>query len=323
MELISKRKLELVSGRSNRPLAEKIAGHLGVELGEANLREFANGEIYCRYDTSIRGADVFIFQTHSRPVNDSLMEQLIMIDAAKRASAKTVTAICPNYAYARQDRKSTSREPITAKLVADLLQAAGADRVVSVDLHAGAIQGFFDVPFDHLRASPVLEEYLRTQSHGDLVIVAPDSGRVRVAEGFAQQLNADLALVHKRRPKGTFNQVEVRHVVGEVEGRHCVLIDDMIDTASTICAAAERLADAGAADIWAMATHGVLSDPAVERLEKAQISRVVVTDTLPIPPDRQFDKLEVLSVAKIIADAIDAVFCETSVSQIFGGANQV
>jgi ribose-phosphate pyrophosphokinase len=323
VELTPKRKLELMSGRSNRPLAEEIAKHLGVELGEPNLREFANGEIYCRYDTSIRGADVFIIQTHSRPVNDSLMEQLIMIDAAKRASAKTVTAICPNYAYARQDRKSTSREPITAKLVADLLQAAGADRVVSVDLHAGAIQGFFDVPFDHLRASPVLEEYLRTRVDGDLVIVAPDSGRVRVAEGLAQQLNADLALVHKRRPKGTFNQVEVRHVVGEVEGRHCVLIDDMIDTASTICAAAERLADAGAADIWAMATHGVFSDPAVERLQKAPISRVVVTDTLPVPIDHHFEKLEVLSVAKIIADAIDAVFAETSVSEIFGGANQV
>ena len=323
MELIPKRKLELVSGRSNRPLAEQIARHLGVELGEPNLREFANGEIYCRYESSIRGADVFIIQTHSRPVNDSLMEQLIMIDAAKRASAKTVTAICPNYAYARQDRKSTSREPITAKLVADLLQAAGADRVVSVDLHAGAIQGFFDVPFDHLRASPVLEEYLRTRVDGDLVIVAPDSGRVRVAEGFAQQLNADLALVHKRRPKGSFNQVEVRHVVGEVEGRHCVIIDDMIDTASTICAAAERLSDAGAADIWAMATHGVFSDPAVERLEKAPVSRVVVTDTLPVPVDLQFDKLEVLSVARIIADAIDAVFSETSVSEIFGGANQV
>jgi ribose-phosphate pyrophosphokinase len=323
VELTPKRKLELVSGRSNRPLAEQIAKHLGVELGEPNLREFANGEIYCRYDTSIRGADVFIIQTHSRPVNDSLMEQLIMIDAAKRASAKTITAICPNYAYARQDRKSTSREPITAKLVADLLQAAGADRVVSVDLHAGAIQGFFDVPFDHLRASPVLEEYLRTRVDGDLVIVAPDSGRVRVAEGFAQQLNADLALVHKRRPKGSFNQVEVRHVVGDVEGRHCVIIDDMIDTASTICAAAERLSDAGAADIWAMATHGVFSDPAVERLEKAPVSRVVVTDTLPVPADRQFEKLEVLSVAKIIADAIDAVFAETSVSEIFGGANQV
>jgi len=323
VELIPKRKLELMSGRSNRPLAEQIARHLGVELGEPNLREFANGEIHCRYDSSIRGSDVFIIQTHSGPVNDSLMEQLIMIDAAKRASAKTITAICPYYGYARQDRKSTGREPITAKLVADLLQASGAERVISVDLHSGQIQGFFDLPFDHLTATPVLVEYLRTRIDGDAVIVAPDSGRVKVAERYSQQLNADLALVHKRRPPGTINQVEVRHVVGEVEGRHCVIIDDMIDTASTICAAAERLADSGAAEVWAMATHGVFSDPAVDRLEKSPIKRVVVTDTLPIPTDRQFDKLEVLSVAKIIADAIDAVFEETSVSEIFGGANLV
>jgi ribose-phosphate pyrophosphokinase len=323
VELIPKRRLELMSGRSNPALAEQIAGHLGVELGEPNLREFANGEIYCRYDTSIRGTDVFVVQTHCGPVNDSLMEQLIMIDAAKRASAKSITAVCPYYGYARQDRKSTGREPITAKLVADLLQASGADRVISVDLHSGQIQGFFDVPFDHLVAAPVLEEYLRTRVTDEVVIVAPDSGRVKVAERYAQQLNADLALVHKRRPHGTYNQVEVRHVVGEVEDRHCVIIDDMIDTASTICAAAERLADSGAAEIWAMATHGVFSDPAADRLEKAPISRVVVTDTLPIPKDRQFDKLEVLSVAKIIADAIYAVFEETSVSEIFGGANLV
>ncbi|HXR53643.1 MAG TPA: ribose-phosphate diphosphokinase [Acidimicrobiales bacterium] len=323
MELIPRRRLELMSGRSNRPLAEQIASHLGVELGEPNLREFANGEIHCRYDSSIRGTDVFIVQTHCGPVNDSLMEQLIMIDAAKRASAKNITAVCPYYAYARQDRKSTGREPITAKLVADLIQAAGADRVISVDLHSGQIQGFFDVPFDHLTATPVLEEYLRTRISDEVVIVAPDSGRVKVAERYAQVLNADLALVHKGRPPGTINQVVVRHVVGEVEGRHCVIIDDMIDTASTICAAAERLAESGASEIWAMATHGVFSDPAADRLEVAPISRVVVTDTLPIPKDRQFDKLEVLSVAKIIADAIDAVFEETSVSEIFGGANLV
>ncbi|MGH8996175.1 MAG: ribose-phosphate diphosphokinase [Acidimicrobiales bacterium] len=323
MELIPKRKLELMSGRSNRPLAEAIADHLGVQLGEPNLREFANGEVHCRYDSSIRGSDLFIIQTHGGPVNDSLMEQWIMIDAAKRASAKTITAVCPYYGYARQDRKSTGREPITAKLVANLFQSAGAERVISVDLHSGQIQGFFDVPFDHLTAAPVLEEYLRTRVDGEVVIVAPDSGRVKVAERYAQVLNADLALVHKRRPKGTYNQVEVRHVVGEVEGRHCVIIDDMIDTASTICAAAERLADSGAGEVWAMATHGLFSDPAVDRLEKAPIDRVVVTDTLPVPTDRRFDKLEVLSVAKIIADAIDAVFEETSVSEIFGGANLV
>jgi ribose-phosphate pyrophosphokinase len=323
MNLVPHRRLELFGGRSHPALTEKIAAALDIVPGEAHLREFANGEVHCRFATSVRGADVFILQTHCTPVNQQVMEQLIMVDAAKRASAKRITAVCPYYGYSRQDRKASGREPITAKLVADLLSVAGVDRVVSVDLHSGQIQGFFDLPFDHLRATPVLDEYLRSRVDGEIVVVAPDSGRVKVAEGYAQQLNADLALVHKRRPKGTFNQVEVRHVVGEVEGRHCVIIDDMIDTASTICAAAERLADAGAADIWAMATHGVFSDPAIERLQKAPISRVVVTDTLPVPADRHFDKLEVLSVAAIIADAIDAVFEETSVSEIFGGANQV
>ena len=321
MELIPRRRLELVSGRSHPVLAEQIADHLGVTLGEANLREFANGEIHCRYDISIRGCDVFIIQTHCGPVNDSLMEQLIMIDAAKRASAKRITAVCPYYGYSRQDRKSTGREPITSKLVADMLQAAGADRVISVDLHSGQIQGFFDVPFDHLTAAPVLEEYLRQQGATDAVVVAPDAGRVKVAERYSQHMGLDLALVHKTRPRGSTNHVEARHIVGDVEGRRCVLIDDMIDTAGTICAAAELLSDAGAADIWAMATHPVLSDPAVDRLKASPISRVVVTDTLPVSDDRIFDKLEVLSVARTIADVIDAVFEETSVSEIFGGEN--
>ncbi len=321
MELVPRRRLELVSGRSHPELAQEIAAHLGVDLGEANLREFANGEVHCRYDSSIRGTDVFIVQTHCGPVNDTLMEQLIMIDAAKRASAKRITAVCPYYGYSRQDRKATGREPITAKLVADMLQVAGADRVVSVDLHSGQIQGFFNVPFDHLTAMPVLIEELRNNGTDDLVVVAPDAGRVKVAERYSQVLDCDIAVVHKRRPRGTANQVEALHVVGEVEGRTCVLIDDMIDTAGTICAGAELLAERGAADVWAMATHGLFSDPALERLEKAPISKVVVTNTLPIPKDRYIDKLHVLSVAKLIADAIDAVFEDTSVSEIFGGDN--
>jgi ribose-phosphate pyrophosphokinase len=324
VEFIPRRRLVLVSGRAHPVLAQQIAGHLGVELSEANLREFANGEIHCRYDASVRGCDVFIVQTHCGPVNDSLMEQLIMIDAAKRASAKRITAVCPYYGYSRQDRKSTGREPITSKLVADMLSAAGADRVVSVDLHSGQIQGFFDVPFDHLTATPVLEGYLRehvADCSSEIVMVAPDAGRVKVAERYSQHLGADLALVHKTRPRGTANQVEARHVVGSVAGRRCVIIDDMIDTAGTVTAAAELLAEAGASDIWAMATHGVLSDPAADRLKASPISRVVVTDTLPVPEDRVFDKLEVLSVAKVIADAIDAVFEDTSVSEIFGGEN--
>jgi ribose-phosphate pyrophosphokinase len=321
MELVPRRRLELVSGRSHPDLAREIAGHLGVELGEANLRGFANGEIHCRYGNSIRGCDVFIVQTHCGPVNDTLMEQLIMIDAAKRASAKRITAVCPYYGYSRQDRKASGREPITAKLVADMLQVAGADRVVSVDLHSGQIQGFFDVPFDHLTAQPVLLDELRRHAGPDPVVVSPDAGRVKVAERYSQQLDTDIAMVHKRRPRGSANEVEALQVVGEVEGRHCVLIDDMIDTAGTMCAAAELLAERGASDIWAMATHGVLSDPALERLEKAPVSRVVITNTLPVAPERMIDKLEVVSVARLIAEAIDAVFEDTSVSEIFGGDN--
>ena len=321
MELVPRRRLELVSGRSHPALAQEIASYLGLELSGANLREFANGEIHCRFEKSLRGSDVFIMQTHSGPVNDALMEQLIMIDAAKRASAKRITAVCPYYGYSRQDRKATGREPITAKLVADVLQVAGADRVVSVDLHSGQIQGFFDVPFDHLTATPVLVDELRQLSIRDLVMVAPDAGRVRTAERFSQHLHTDLAFVHKRRPRGTANQVEALDVVGEVQGRPCVLIDDMIDTAGTICAAAELLLERGAGEVWAMATHGVLSDPALERLEKSPISQVVVTNPLPIPEERRIEKLKVLSVAKLIADAIDAVFGDGSVSEIFGGDN--
>jgi len=322
MELVSTRHLQVVAGRTHPELAAAIAAELGTELGEVNLREFANGEIHCRFDRSIRGADVFIIQTHSRPVNDALMEQLIMIDAAKRASAKRITAVVPYYGYARQDRKATGREPITAKLVADMLQVAGADRVLSVDLHSGQIQGFFDLPFDHLTAAPVLEEYLRARVGDDFVIVTPDAGRAKVAERYATHLGVDLALVHKTRPKGTANEVRALQVVGDIAGRRCVLIDDMIDTAGTICAAADLLAESGAAEVWALATHGVLSHPARERLSSStSITKVVVTDTLPLPDSVRFDKLEVLTVAPLIAEALAAVFEETSVSEIFGGEN--
>jgi len=322
MESLSKRRLVIVSGRAHRELAESIANQLGVELAEPNLREFANGEIHCRFDASIRGSDVFIIQTHCSPVNDTLMEQLIMIDAAKRASAKRITAVCPNYGYARQDRKSMGREPITAKLVADMLQVAGADRVLSVDFHSGQIQGFFDVPVDHLVAAPVLEDYLKlhTNPH-ELVVVAPDAGRVKVAERYSQHLGCDLALVHKTRPRGTANVAEARHIVGDVEGRHCVLIDDMIDTAGTIVAACDLLKAHGASEIWVMATHAVFSPPAVERLQNAPVSRVIVTDTLPLNAERRFEKLEILSVAPIVGNAIAAIFDDMSVSDIFGGEN--
>jgi len=249
------------------------------------------------------------------------MEQLIMIDAAKRASAKRITAVCPYYGYSRQDRKASGREPITAKLVADMMAVAGADRIISVDLHSGQIQGFFDGPVDHLTAMPVLIDYLRENADSETVIVAPDAGRVKVASRFSQILNCDLAFVHKRRPRGTANVVEALDVVGEVKGRRCVIIDDMIDTAGTICAAADLLMDRGADEVWAMATHGLLSDPASKRLNDSGISRVVITNTLPLRPDRTIDKLEVLSVAPIIAQAIGAVFEDSSVSEIFGGEN--
>ena len=322
MELVTKKRLHLFSGRSHRPLAEAIANHLNVELGEDNLSEFASGEVHCRFGESIRGADVFIVQTHSRPVNEAIMEMLIMVDAAKRASAKHITAVCPYYGYSRQDRKASGREPITAKLVADMLMTAGVDRVVSLDLHSGQIQGFFNVPVDHLTAMPVLTQYVIDNIGRDVVIVSPDAGRTKVAERFAQLVDADAASIWKRRRPDRANEVEALRVMGEVEGRVCILVDDMIDTAGTICGAATLLREYGATDVYAMATHGVLSDPAIDRLKNSVISRVVITDTLPLPSDRHIDKIEVLSVANIIADALDAVFEDSSVSDIFGGHNQ-
>ncbi len=325
MELVPKKRLFLVSGRANLDLATEIAASLDVDLGDAQLSEFANGELHCRFAESIRGTDVFIVQSHAgndnMSVNDALMEQLIMVDAAQRASAKRITVVCPFYGYARQDRKAEGREPITAKLVADLLTAAGADRLVSVDLHSGQIQGFFNMPVDHLTAMPVLVDHLASLEE-DLVVVSPDAGRVKVAERYSNQLGADLAIVHKRRVRGAKNEVEALDVVGDVEGRTCVLIDDMIDTAGTIVAAADKLTDKGAVRVYAAATHGVFSGPAIDRLKNSAITKVVVTNTVPLPPEKQIDKIEVLSVAGIVADAIDAVFEDTSVSEIFGGANQ-
>ena len=324
MELITKKRLHLISGRSNLPLATEIAEHLDVALGDPNLGEFANGEIHCKFGESVRGSDVFIIQSHTaadgRTINDSIMEQLIMVDAARRASAKRITVVCPFYGYARQDRKAEGREPITARLLANMFAAAGTGRMVSVDLHSGQIQGFFDKPVDHLTAMPVLVDYMRKLGD-DLVVVSPDAGRVKVAERYANDLHADLAIVHKRRVKGQKNTVEAKDVVGEVEGRTCVLIDDMIDTGGTIVAAAEQLAERGAAAVYACTTHGVFSDPAIDRIKNSVIEKVAMTNTLPLPPEKQCDKIEVLSVAPIIAAAIDAVFEDTSVSEIFGGRN--
>jgi ribose-phosphate pyrophosphokinase len=325
MELVTKKRLHLVSGRANLALAEEIAERLGITLGDANLGQFANGELHCRFGESVRGSDVFIMQSHTgsegMSVNDALMEQLIMVDAAKRASAKRITAVAPFYGYARQDRKSEGREPITAKLVANMFKVAGAKRLISVDLHSGQIQGFFDGPVDHLTAMPVLVQHM-TQLGDDLVVVSPDAGRVKVAERYANALHADLAIVHKRRVKGQKNVVEARDVVGEVQGRTCVLIDDMIDTGGTIVAAAEQLKEHGADAVHAACTHAVLSGPAIDRIKNSVLSRVIVTNTVPLPPEKQLEQIEVLSVAGVLADAIDAVFEDTSVSEIFGGHNQ-
>jgi ribose-phosphate pyrophosphokinase len=326
VELITKKKLVLVAGRANMGLAEEVAEALGESLDPVTIAEFANGEIHCRFQNSIRGGDVFIFQSHCNSgemsVNDSIMEQLIMVDAAKRASAKRISVVAPFFGYARQDRKAEGREPITAKLVSDLFEAAGAKRIISVDLHSGQIQGFFEGPVDHLTAMPILIEWMEENLGDDLVVVSPDAGRVKVAERYANSLGADLAIVHKRRVRGEKNQVEAKDVVGEVEGRTCVLIDDMIDTAGTIVAAAEQLTERGAKSVFCAATHGVFSGPAIDRLKNSAFEKVVITNTLPLPAEKQIDKIEVLSAAGIIADAIDAVFEDTSVSRIFDGKNQ-
>ncbi len=327
LEKITTKRLALYSGRTHPELAAAVADHLGLGVGRVTITEFANGEIKPRFADSVRGSDVFILQSHygtgEHSVNDSIMEQLIMIDAAYRASAKRITAVCPYFGYARQDRKSEGREPITARLVADLFKAAGAKRMISIDLHAGQIQGFFEGPVDHLTALPVLEQYLREHCAAP-VIVSPDAGRIKVAERMAQHLadcGADLAFCYKRRPKGTANVAETIEVIGDVAGRLCVLTDDMIDTGGTITSAAELLLKRGATEVWAMATHGVLSGGAVDRLKNSQIERIVLTDTLPLPPDKQLPKIEVLSIAPLIAEALSAVFDDTSVSEIFGGEN--
>jgi ribose-phosphate pyrophosphokinase len=323
MQLLNHKKLHIVAGRATQQLASDICHELGVPLGSANIAAFANGEIHVKYGESIRGADVFIVQTHTAwedgSINDALMEHVIMVDAAKRASAKRITVVAPFYAYSRQDRKASGREPITARLVADMFTVAGADRLMSVDLHSGQIQGFFDGPVDHLVAMPVLVDYLADLDDDDLVVVSPDAGRMKVAERYTNLLNADLAYVHKRRSTEEKNSVEAKEIIGHVQGRTCVLIDDMIDTGGTICAAADLLVKNGAGKVIVATTHGVFSGPAIDRLKNAAIETVLVTDTLPLGPEKLIDKMLVLSVAPIIARAISAVFEDTSVSEIFGG----
>lgn len=326
MEIVTKKKLMLFSGTTHPGLADEIADNLGIEVSPARMSRFASGEIYFRAEESVRGADVFVVQSHSDPVNESIMEQLVMLDAMKRASAKRISAVVPFYGYSRQDKKALAREPISAKLVADLITVAGADRVVSVDLHSGQIQGYFDCPFDHLTALPILSGYLRDDLglHGDdLVVVAPDAGRIKTAEKLRESLHADLAFLYKRRSRHEAHKIEEMAVVGEVDGRPCVLVDDMIDTAGTVAKGAAALAAMGAGPIFVGATHPVLSGKAVQLLEEAPIQEVVVTNSMPIPEEKQFSKLKVLSIAPLIASALRAVFEDSSVSEIFGGENQL
>ncbi len=317
----NKKNLIIVSGRAHPKLADDVAKELGCEVLETEARTFANGEIYARYGESVRGADAFVIQAHGHPINEWLMEQLIMVDALKRASAKRITVVAPFYPYARQDKKGRGREPISARLVADLFKAAGANRIMSVDLHAAQIQGFFDGPVDHLFAMPVLLEHF--QKHlkvDDLTVVSPDMGRVRVADIWSDKLGAPLAIIHKRRDPRVPNQVSVHEIVGDVDGRVCLLVDDLIDTGRTIQKAAEALKKNGAKGVVVAATHAVFSDPASEVLQHESIDQVVVTDTLPLPEEKRWDRLTVLPIAPMLARAIREVFDDGSVTSMFDGA---
>ncbi|MFB9310719.1 ribose-phosphate pyrophosphokinase [Agromyces hippuratus] len=321
IETTGSKRLVLVSGRAHPSLANEIAAELGADLVPTDARTFANGEIYARYDESVRGCDAFVIQSHTSPINEWLMEQLIMIDALKRASAKRITVVAPFYPYARQDKKGRGREPISARLVADLFKAAGADRIMSIDLHAAQIQGFFDGPVDHLFAMPVLlEEFKNSLDPSTLTVVSPDMGRVRVADIWSDKLGVPLAIIHKRRDPLVPNQVSVHEIVGAVEGRVCLLVDDLIDTGRTIVKAAEALKAAGATGVVVAATHAVFSDPATEILQSDVIDRVVVTDTLPIPEEKRWDRLTVLHIAPLLARAIHEVFEDGSVTSMFDGA---
>jgi ribose-phosphate pyrophosphokinase len=316
------KRLVLISGRGHCELAQEVATELGVELVDTTAYDFANGEIYVRFKESLRGCDAFIIQSHTAPINQWIMEQLLMTDALKRASAKRISCVMPFYGYARQDKKHRGREPISARLMADLFKTAGADRLICVDLHAAQIQGYFDGPVDHLWALPLLAQYVGARvDRSNLTIVSPDAGRVREADKWSDKLGAPLAIIHKRRDPNVPNQVRVHEVVGDVAGRTCVLVDDMIDTAGTITQAAEALFENGAAEVIVAATHAVLSGPAVDRLKNSGISEVIVTNTLPIPEDRQFPQLTVLSIAPLIARAIREVFEDGSVTSLFDGAS--
>ena len=313
--------LMIFSGRAHPELAKEVAEQLGVEPVPTTAYDFANGEIYVRYEESVRGSDAFVLQSHTAPINEWIMEHLIMVDALKRASAKRITVVLPFYGYARQDKKHRGREPISARLMADLFRTAGADRLMAVDLHTAQIQGFFDGPVDHLMALPVLSDYVAsTYAGADFAVVSPDAGRIKVAEQWSRRLGgAPLAFVHKTRDINRPNETVANRVVGDVAGRLCVLVDDMIDTGGTITKAADVIMAAGATGVVVAATHAILSGPAPDRLSACAATEVIVTNTLPIPPDRQFPKLTILSIAPLISRAIKEVFEDGSVTKMFDG----
>jgi ribose-phosphate pyrophosphokinase len=321
LQVAGRKSLMLFSGRAFPELADEIAAAIGVTVTPTTAREFANGETFIKPDESVRGSDSFVIQSYTQPINQWVMESLILVDALKRASAKRITVVAPFYPYARQDKKHRGREPISARLIADLFKTAGADRIMTIDLHTAQIQGFFDGPVDHLFALPLLSSYVREKyGQDDLVVVSPDTGRVRTAEQWADELGGRaIAFVHKTRNIDAANEVVANRVVGEVEGRCCLLIDDMIDTASSIDKAADLLFENGATKVVVAATHGIFSPPATDRLKNSRVSEVICTNTLPIQSEQQFDKLTVLSVAPMIARAIREVFEDGSVTSLFQG----
>jgi len=307
--------IKIFSGNANKELAREIAENLGVSLGSSDVTTFSDGEIACNINETVRGTDVFVVQPTCPPVNDYLMELLIMIDAFKRASAGRITAVLPYYGYARQDRKAKARDPITAKLVADLLTTAGADRVLTMDLHAAQIQGYFNIPVDHLLGVPILAKYFQEKNLSDLVVVSPDLGSVTRARSFANHLDAPIAIIDKRRPKA--NVSEIMNIIGEVDGKNVILIDDMIDTAGTIAQAANALKEFGAKEVYACCTHPVLSGPAIERIDKSVIKELIITNTIPLPQEKLIEKIRTISVAPVFAEAISRIYRNISVSKIF------
>lgn len=323
MDIVSRNRMMVFTGSANVPLADEVVDVLGIQLGKIERSTFANGEIYVRPGESVRGSDCFVIQSHCEPINDYIMEQLITIDALRRASARRITAVIPFLGYSRQDKKVMPREPITARLVADLFMTAGADRLVSVDLHTGQLQGFISKPWDSLTALPIITDYLAERiNDGKTTVLSPDAGGVKRAERYARRLGGSVAFVYKRRDPSEHNESEALSMAGKVTDRHVVIVDDMIDTAGTVCNAAEMVKEYGALSVRIAATHGIFSEPALDRIKNAPIEELIVTNTLPVAEDvAEFDKVKVLSIAPLLAETLQAIFMDSSVSEIFLGEN--